>query len=159
MNQSEAVQLVSVDIALAKGLAVVVNGKTWQFSPLTFDDYAALVAHAKSKALSAYLTTAKTLNIDALTRIRDINGITSRPALDGDFDPLNTDSMLLKIKLSLAKKHPGITDADAASLFKDENFGPAIVDVVQVLANAPQLMKGEGQPVPNPTNPRSSTTS
>lgn len=147
--------LIGIDQALGMGAEVKFDGKTHTFSPLTFKNYAEVVAHNKSQALAAYLAAPPGMPMKPGQRIRDINGIMCRPTLEGDFAQGDPETLLLKCKLSLRKKHPAITDSEVDALLSNDEWRELICEVMHVVDNGPiEFTDGEqedGESTANPT--------
>ncbi len=146
--------LLGIDQALGLGATITLGDKTHTFSPLSFKDYAEVVAYNKSQALAAYLEGTRGTMQAPGERIRDMNGLMCRPTMDDDFDQANPATLLLKCRLSLCRKHPTITDAEVDELLSNDEWRETICDVMHVLDTGPVEVKGAKQEVgTSPANP------
>ena len=143
----------ALDVACAQGIEIEVDGKSWTFSPLRYRDLAALVAHARSEALKTYWDAKRGKPGDFSKDTMDLNSI----LFGGTAQLTLTDpsSWWLKVKLSLQRKHPQITDAEVDAMFEDEALSARIVEVVSALTGgpiSPSDIAKEGEDGPgNPT--------
>lgn len=152
--------MMGVDQATGAGMDVTFGDTTYTFSPLRFVDYGEIIKASKSWALGAYLSAVEGKSQPMGERIRDINGICCRMTLADDFSPANFEQLPLRVKLSLQRKHPEITDDEVAALLDDNDTRGKVIEIQTVLEYGPLDLRkqdsagGEDQPV----NPTSTTT-
>jgi len=130
----------ALDTAVNSGVEVECNGKTWTFSALTFKDEGLVMAAARKDALASYFDVAKESGIQHQQRQWDMNSILFGAAPQAAL--VDPQSWYLKVKLSLKKKHPKVTDAEVEAFFEDDELAQKIIDVVEVMSVGPL----EGQP-------------
>lgn len=154
--------LLGIDQALGEGVTVEFDGKSYTFSPLTFRDYAALLANRKSAALTCYLNTVRGTRQDPTERARDINAIACRAMVKDDLSSGDLNTVLFKCTLSLRKTQPAITDEEIDALLSndmvreqiEDTFREQIAAILEVLNMGPLDFKersGGDQEQANPT--------
>jgi hypothetical protein len=142
-------------MALGVGCTVQYNGTEYTLAPLTFRDYAKIVAHNKSSAFRIY----EDVNSGKRTphRLRDINAILCRGTREDDLSMSNPETLFVKVGLSLRKAHPKLTDDELDKMLTDDAFRETLCEVMEVInegplefTDTPQTME-DGEPTANPT--------
>jgi len=148
-----------LDVAFACGIDVQIEGKTWQFSPLTFKDWGDIIALARGEALSAYLdATGERKDVDHRQRAMDMNAILFGAQAQQSLEMLRAPKIRhFVVKRSLEKKHPDVTDENIDKFLEDEHQARLYSDIVELLSLGPNRPEQDGDANP-PENQESTST-
>lgn len=141
----------ALDVATGAGIDIEIKGKTWRFSPLTFRQAAEMAIAARSDALDAYWRAGKKHPRPYPAGNMELSTILFGNAAQMAFtDP---SARWLQVKLSLAKHHPKVTDAEIDAMFDDEDTAKQIIAAVQTMTHGPFTQKdlAESDGAVNPT--------
>lgn len=150
----------AIDAALGLGFEITVEGKTWKFSALCFDDMKQLAIRARSEAMAAYQDAMEGRRIDPRQRTMDVNGILFGTVAQEAVDSLQSPGVRrLAVYLSLKKNHPEIkAEADVAPFFDKESFAASLVHALEVATYGP-IKQDKGSDEERPTQAQPVTTS
>lgn len=148
----------SLDMVVASGLTVTLNGKEWHFTPPRYRDIGEVVQQMRSEAYATYEITQRRLRkdhniyVDYKERRSDINGILY--GIQGQ----DLRTMLLGptvaprlLKLSLQKHHPDVTDEDIDMFLDDPEAANMLLTVFIEMTLGPRALSKEGDESPDPT--------
>jgi hypothetical protein len=147
--------LVALDRALAKGITITLEGKSYCFTPANFDDLAEHLAYRKSLGVAAYLQGAQRVPQDNTTRVRDLAGLTSRTAKEDDYSLADPINLIHLAWLSLRHSHPDTTLQDVSRLLENDQNRDAVADLLGIMDVEPEVFdkpdRGDGDAASNPT--------
>lgn len=149
----------ALDVALARGIALPIEGKEWTFTPLTMNDWADVIAGARAIALKAYNEAMKDVQQPPGQRIKDVNGILfgrdqSQATLGMLHEPATRREM---VKRSLLHKHPDVTDEEIDKILEGEMEAQLGLEILEMISVGPLPPDKEGDGPENPTEPQSGT--
>lgn len=157
--------LASLDMCVASGLTVTLDGKEWTFKPLRYRDLGALVQKMRSAAYETYEVTQQRLRkkkifITYAERRSDLNGILY--GMQGQ----DIRMMLLGpcvapdlLKLSLSQHHPDVTDEDIDRFLDDPAAVNALMERFIELTLGPRPLAKGGDEGSDPTKREDASTS
>lgn len=155
-----------LDVALARGFEFKWNGRDWNLSPITLDDWAKILSKLRSDALHEYEMAQKGVATNFRQRLSDVNSILFGMGAQRTLERLRDPRIRpMAVKLSLQKNHPDISDEDVKAICEEEFRGAMVGELVEILSLAPPLddptaqTKGEGvEDDENPTSQPSGTS-
>lgn len=127
-----------LDVALARGHDLTIDGKTWILSPLTLNDWGDVVKAARVEAMRAYEEGTKGLKVDPFQRSKDISTILYGSPAQDSLSLLHLPCVRhAMLKSSLRRKHPDVTDEDVRTILEGEQESRLALEIVQRLSVGP----------------------
>lgn len=142
-----------LDLALARGVDITIDGKEWTFSPLKVRDWADVGKRARSNAVSAYLDVTKSKHDIDPRRWRDgLCAIVFSAQVENTFDALHDPSIRREMLMrSLKHKHPDVTPEQVDKILEDEHHDKILIDLVTLMSLGASDPNAESESAGNPT--------